>query len=235
IDGLPFGTRGGMVVQHHIPEDGEYELRIELLCRIGGECDGSVGFPDEHRLFVFVDDQPVKAFTLEPRKENRPIDERSWHVRGPLKAGTRRIGAAFEKLPSIQEIDSAYERFLRPFYINGFLTPTPPQTIYQPFLDSITVVGPFDARGPGQTASRRRIFVCEPRPGDELTCAKTIIRRLARHAFRRPVTDKDIEPVVSIYMKQAETAGFERGIGAALEWLLVSPHFLYRIERDSRG
>src|SRR5262249_47897651 len=80
IDGLPFGTRGGLLAPHPVAEDGEYELRIELLCRIAGECDGSAGFPDEHRLVVFVDDAPVQSFTLEPRKENRPVGERTWRV-----------------------------------------------------------------------------------------------------------------------------------------------------------
>ena len=234
IDGLPFGTRGGMLVHHHFAEDGEYELRIELLCRVGGECDGSVGFPDEHRLVVLINGAPVEIFTLEPRRDNRPVTERTWRVRLPIKAGSHRIGAVFEKLPSIHEIDSAYERFDRPFYITGFIA-TPPQTIYQPFLDSITIVGPFDATGPGDTRSRRRIFVCEPRPGDEVSCAKTIVRTLARRAYRRDVTDKDIEPLMASYAAEAARGGFEPGIEAALRLLLVSPEFLYRIERDPPG
>ena len=234
IDGLPFGTRGGILVRHHFAEDGEYELRIELLCRIGGECDGSVGFPDEHRLVILIDGAPVETFTLEPRKDIRPVTERTWRVRVPITAGLHRIGAAFEKLPSIHEIDSAYERFDRPFYITGFIT-TPPQTIYQPFVDSITIVGPFHATGPGNTRSRRRIFVCQPRPGDEVSCAKTIVQTLARRAYRRTVTDQDIEPIMAIYAEEAARGGFERGIEAALRWLLVSPEFLYRIERDPPG
>ena len=83
MDGLPFGTRGGMLVQHHFAEDGEYELRIELLCRVGGECDGSVGFADEHRLVVLIDGAGVETFTLEPRKDYRPATERTWRVRLP--------------------------------------------------------------------------------------------------------------------------------------------------------
>src|SRR2546430_11668790 len=68
IDGLPFGTRGGMLIQHEFPQNGEYELQIVLLCRRGGECDGSTGFPDEHHLLVLVDGDEVKRFTLEPRR-----------------------------------------------------------------------------------------------------------------------------------------------------------------------
>ena len=234
MDGLPFGTRGGMLVQHHFAEDGEYELRIELLCRVGGECDGSVGFADEHRLVVLIDGAAVETFTLEPRKDYRPAPERTWRVRLPIKAGSHHIGAAFEKLPSIHEIDSLNERFVRPFYITGFIA-TPPQTIYQPFLDSITIVGPFLATGPGDTRSRRRVFVCEPRSGEEESCAQSIVRTLARRAYRRPVTDKDIEPLMASYVAEAARGGFEPGIEAALRLLLVSPEFLYRIERDPPG
>src|ERR1700730_6916722 len=141
--GLPFGTRGGMLVKHDFPQDGEYDLRIDLMCRLGGECDGSVGFPDEHHLLVLVDGEQVKKFTLEPRKENRPPTERTWQVRVPLKAGPHDIGVAFEKLPSIREIDSAYERFQRPYVLNGIIG-QPNHTIYQPFLDVVTIIGPFN-------------------------------------------------------------------------------------------
>ena len=72
MEGLPFGTRGGLQVRHDFPQDGEYELQIELLCRRGGECDGSIGFADEHHLLVFVDGALMRSFTLEPRKEMRP-------------------------------------------------------------------------------------------------------------------------------------------------------------------
>ena len=232
LEGLPFGTRGGLLARHYFPQDGEYELSIELLCRVGGECDGSVGFPDEHRLLLLVDGELVESFTLEPRRGNdrRPPAERIWRVRLPVEAGSHDIAATFEKLPSIHEIDSAYQRFLRPYYLNGVIG-APGQTTYQPFVDAVMVVGPFDATGPGHTPSRQRIFVCDPQPGQELSCAKTIIRTLARRAYRRPVTDEELEPLLGVYRGNGQR-GFENGIEAALQALLVSPEFLYRVERD---
>ena len=234
MEGLPFGTRGGLRVRHHFPQDGEYELRIELLCRRSGECDGSIGFADEHHMLVFIDGTLVKSFTLEPRKEMRPPAERIWNVRYPVEAGPHDVVVTFEKLPSIVEIDSAYERFLRPYYINGVVG-FPGQTIYQPYVDAITVAGPFNAAGQGETPARRRIFVCSPRPGEELSCAQTIIRTLARRAYRRPVTDADVEPLLAQYRRDAGQGGFEKGIEAALQALLVSLEFLYRIEPDPAG
>ena len=210
---------------------------------LGGECDGSVGFADEHRLLVFLDGVLIASFTLEPRKEFRLPAERVWRVPVPVKAGPHDVIATFEKLPSIREVDSAYERFLRPYYLNGIIG-EPSQTIYQPFLDAVIIGGPFNATGPGETPSRQRIFVCRPVESGQagavraaespaaLSCARTIMRQLARRAFRRPVTDGDLDPLMAMYRRGAREGGFDAGIEAALQWLLVSPEFLYRIERD---
>jgi mono/diheme cytochrome c family protein len=242
IEGLPFGTRGGLVVRHEFPQDGEYEISIELRCRIAGECDGSVGFADEHHLLLSIDGTQVVSFTLEPRKTFRPRAERVWRARVVVKAGPRDVIATFQKLPSIREIDSAYERFLRPYFLNGNTNASPSQTVYQPFIDTVTITGAFDATGPGRTPSRQRILVCKPQDvsgprsnapaGEDVSCARAILSRLARRAFRRPVTDADLKPLMAMYRSGAAESGFDGGIEAALQWLLVSPEFLFRIERD---
>jgi mono/diheme cytochrome c family protein len=235
IEGLPFGTRGGLLARHSFPQDGEYDVSVNLLCRVGGECDGSTGFPDEHHLLVLVDGVKVGTFVLEPRQNFRPVPERLWRVRVPVKAGPHEIVATFDKLPSFVELDSAYQRFLRPFYLNGVIG-TPGQTIYQPFIDSVDIVGPFNASGTSDTPSRQRIFVCTPKSHeDEDACAKTIVRTLARRAFRRPVVNRDIEALLAVYRQDAQERGFETGIEAALQAMLVSPEFLYRVERDPAG
>ena len=209
IEGLPFGTRGGMLVWHDFPQDGEYELRILLMCRRGGECDGSAGFADEHHLEVLVDGYEVKRFTLEPRRYFRPTDERIWRVRVPLKAGPHDVGVTFEKLPSIREIDSAYQRFLRPYFADGIIA-QPHQTIYQPYLDVVTIVGPFQAAGTGETPSRERVFSCYPQHrSDEESCAGSILRTLTRRAYRRPVTSEDVAPLLAVYRENAAEGGFE--------------------------
>jgi hypothetical protein len=245
IEGLPFGTRGGMAVQHYFPRDGEYEFQIDLLCRGSGECDGSVGFADEHRLLVLVDGEQVKEFRLEPRTELRPPKERTWRTRVSLKAGPHAVGVTFAKVPSIREVDSAYQRFQRPFFPNS-ATGQPHHVTYQPFLEAIRVVGPFGTVTPSQivkeqrntpSLTRQRVFTCYPERRSQWdSCARSIIRTLARRAYRRPVTDADVELLMGVYRQDAAgEGGFEGGVEAALQTLLVSPEFLYRVERDPAG
>ncbi|MGE3579449.1 MAG: DUF1592 domain-containing protein, partial [Vicinamibacterales bacterium] len=233
-DGLPFGTRGGLLVRHDFPQDAEYEIRIDLMCRLGGECDGSVGFPDTHTLLVLLDGRQVKAFTLEPRKEMRPPQERTWVVRLPVSAGSHEVGVTFVKLPAIREIDSVIERFDRPYFLNGVIG-QPNNTIYQPYLDVVTVVGPFNATGAEHSPSRRRLMTCRPATkAEQEPCARAILGRLARGAYRRPVTAADLTPILDVFRSEA-TQGFDAGLEAAITRLLVSPEFLYRVEKDRPG
>jgi hypothetical protein len=245
VAGLPFGTRGGLLVHQYFPRDGDYEFQIDLLCREGGECDGSIGFADEHRLLVLVDGEQVGEFVLEPRTENRPPDERTWRVRARLKAGPHAIGVTFAKVSSIREVDSAYQRFVRPFFDNGAIG-QPHHVVYQPFVDVVRIVGPFDATASRQTQAgqrsaltpaAQRIFTCYPEQRAEWeSCARTILRTVARRAYRRPVVDEDVELLMSVYRQEvAGESGFETGIEAAVQALLVSPDFLYRVERDRTG
>jgi Protein of unknown function (DUF1592)/Protein of unknown function (DUF1588)/Protein of unknown function (DUF1595)/Protein of unknown function (DUF1585) len=235
VEGLPFGTRGGMLVRHDFPQDGQYELRIDLMCRLGGECDGSVGFPDEHTMQVLVDGEVVKAVTLEPRKDMRAPTERTWKVRVPVQAGPHAVGVTFVKLPSIREVDSAFERFDRPYFLNGVIG-QPNHTIYQPYLDVITVLGPFDAKGAGSLPSRKRLMTCTPKTqAERAPCARTIFTRLTRKAYRRPVTATDLDPIMAVYRAEAAETGFDAGVEAGVTRVLVSPEFLYRVEKDRPG
>ena len=235
VEGLPFGTRGGMLVRHDFPHDGHYELRIDLMCRLGGECDGSVGFPDEHTMQVLVDGEVVKAFTLEPRKDMRAPTERTWKVKVPVQAGPHAVGVTFVKLPSIREIDSAFERFDRPYFLNGVIG-QPNHTIYQPYLDVITVLGPFDAKGAGSLPSRKRLMTCAPKTkAQQDPCARTIFARLTRKAYRRPVAAADLDPIMAVYKAEAAETGFDAGIEAGVTRVLVSPEFLCRVEKDRPG
>ena len=236
LDGLPFGTRGGLLVRHHFPRNGTYEIAIDLLCRIQGECDGSVGFPDPHELEVAIDGERVTLFTLEPRAEFRPHEERTWRVRVPLGGGPHDVSVAFLKLPSIREADSRIERFLKPHYVTGVVG-EPSQMIYQPFVDRITIAGPFEGTGAGDMPSRRAVLTCRPATAaGEPACAAEILGALMRRAFRRPVTAADVETILPVYRAARQAGGdFEAGIEAALRRLLVSPEFLFRVERDPDG
>jgi mono/diheme cytochrome c family protein len=232
VEGLPFGTRGGMLVRHDFPQDGDYELRVDLMCRLGGECDGSVGFPDEHTMQLLIDGEVVQSLTLEPRKDMHPPAERTWVVKVPIQAGPHSVGVTFVKLPSIREIDSIIERFDRPYFLNGVIG-QPNHTIYQPYLDVITIVGPFDARGADGSPSRRRLMTCTPKNEEaEDGCARTILSTLVRRAYRRPVESLDLQPIMEVFKSEAKASGFDAGIEAGMTRVLVSPEFLYRVEKD---
>ena len=99
-----------------------------------------------------------------------------------------------------------------------------------PAISSVTITGPYDALATDDSHTRRRIFVCRPADGDEVTCAKHIIATLARRAYRRPVTDVDLQIPLELYGEAARTGGFESGIEVALRGILVSPEFLFRFE-----
>ena len=214
--GLPFGTRGGMLVSYQFPLDADYDLHIQLS--------GTRGLREEHRLEVTVDGEPVELPTLEPGS--------TIELRVPVAAGRRDIGVAFYRNPPVL-VEQVRERFQNPRTSGNSGGPGGSM----PFVTSLTIAGPYDARGPGSTPSRDRIFVCRPATVSEETgCARTILSGLARQAYRRPVTDADIEVLLEFYeMGRANGAHFESGVELALRRLLVSPEFLVRIEADPSG
>ena len=237
IEGLPFGTRGGLLARYTFPQSGEYEIAVDLLCRIQGECDGSVGFPDEHKLEIAIDGARAQLFTLEPRKAFRPAAERAWRAKVPVQAGPHDVTVAFLKLPTFREVDSRMERFLGPKYLTGVVG-EPSQMIYQPYVDRVTITGPVGGTAKGEVAdtpSRRTILTCTPaKTADEAACASKIFTALARRAYRRPVANADVEPLLRFYRDGQTEGGFEAGIERALQRLLISPEFLFRVERDPK-
>jgi hypothetical protein len=231
IEGLPFGTRGGLLVKYTFPQDGDYLFRVDLLCRMAG-CDGSAGFADRHELEVLLDGQRVKLFALDPHEKDDESVISGLKVRIPVKAGEHEVGAAFIKLPATEEIESHRQRLQKPYYMNGnFMQQR--WAIYQPFVDKLTITGPFDAAGPGDTPSRRRVLVCRPAgPSDDTPCARRILSTLARRAYRRPVSDADIQRLLTFYAEGRTQGGFDTGIELALRRLLVSPEFLFRVHTE---
>jgi len=231
IEGLPLGTRGGLQVEYTFPRDGEYTVRVDLLCRMAG-CDGSAGFADTHYLEVLVDGQRVQQFTLAPHEEDDPEVVAGLKVRLPVKAGRRLVAATFLRGPAIVEVESHRQRLMKPAYMNGnFMQQR--WAIYQPFVDKLTITGPFESTGPCESASRRRILSCRPASvATERECARTILRTLARRAYRRPATDDDLHGLIRFYEQGREAGTFDTGIEHALRRLLVSPAFLFRVEAD---
>ena len=227
LEGLPFGTRGGTMVSHHFPRDAEYEVQIQLRRDVNDHIDG---LTEPHELELTLDAERIELFTVEPTPRGegpgseRAAEEGTFKVRLPVNAGPREVGVTF-----LRKTSARYETQRQPYqsHFGARLSPT------QPSLESVSILGPFDSVGAGDTPSRRRIYVCRPtEPSEDAACAKTIISTLARRAYRRPVTDADLEVPLAFYEEAQAKVGFEAGIEAALRALLVSPQFLFRIELD---
>jgi len=246
VEGLPFGTRGGVLVPYNFPRDGEYLIRAQFSCALvsAGGCDPTAGFDDEHQLEVSVDGQRLHVFVMPPSPRGgaggfgkvatgKSVEDTRWQIRVPMKAGLHDVGVAFLKLPSYETSDFPRLRFIKPSY-EGNMVPEG-LGIYQPHLASVTIAGPFGVSGgPGDTPARRRIFSCHPAgKADEAACARTVLSSLARQAYRRPVTTADVEKLLAFYTEERQAGnGFESGIEMAVRALLVQPDFLFRIELD---
>ena len=217
IDGLPYGTRGGTLITHRFPLDAAYVLRAE----VSRVTDGS-------ELEVTIDGERVELFRMQRGAPSLDIDGNevgdNLEVRLEIAAGPRQIGVAFLKTPALLA-----ETPRRPF-----LNPTVSRRSL-PYLRSVTLTGPFNVAGPGDTPARRQVFVCEPAgPTEEAACATAILSALARRAFRRPIhdADADLETLETAYRAGRAQGDFEAGIERALQQLLVSPEFLFRVEAD---
>ena len=236
LEGLPIGTRGGAVVLHNFPLDAEYEIQVRLARDRNEHVEG---LSESHELEVLLDSKRVQLFTVKPpprgkaeaaspyRPSHQNLDQHL-KVRVPVKAGPHRLGVTFLKNPAV-----LLETERQPYqaHFNVYRHPRP-----QPAIYSISIIGPDAAEGPGDTPSRRRVLAYRPaHPGEEETCARRILARLMRRAYRRPVTDADLERLFQIYREAQAEDGFEAGVEMALSAILVSPEFLFRIEQDPAG
>ena len=215
-DDLPFDSRAGMTVAHYFPLDAEYVFKIRFLGVQAGGDDSEID-PYQYRVAVKAGLHTVGVTS--PR-ENLKAEREAPVAPG---GGDGRGGTIDIPSPVDLRLDGAR---LRRFDVRA---PAPD-------VATLVIGGPYTATSRGDTASRRAIFVCHPdRPAQEPACARTILATLARRAFRRPVTAGDIDPLYSFYERArrgGSAADFEAGIESALEAMLVSPEFLFRIERD---
>ncbi len=230
---LPFATHGGLAVRHTFPLDGEYVFAIRLKRNETIETIDGIA-EDPHQIEVRVDHALIRRFDIGGRYPGpdpgqliavpeddvdgqrlhgyRMTADHELEIRLPIQAGTRLVSVAFT--------DSA---------------PSPSVITDQPGVDMVYISGPFDGTVPDDTPSRHRIFTC--RPADSTTpaeeaCAREIIGSLARRAYRRPVTDVDIDPLLGIYREGRADRDFDAGVERALEALLSMPKFLLRVERQ---
>jgi cytochrome c5 len=244
---LPFGSVGGMVVKHNFPMDGEYTLSVKLQ---RGRNQTIRGLREEHTLDVRVDHErvgtlkvggeihgrppPLFALTAEIIYQGDPnqqgymfTGDSALQLRFPARAGNRLVGVSFMDKGIKPEGIKIPEYTLSDFedYTGG-----------TPSVDSVTITGPYQAKGPGQTATQEKIFICRPAPSatatDKEDCARTILSTLARQAYRRPVTPTEMEILLALYQQGQHQDEFERGIELALQGILAGPDFLFRSERN---
>ena len=240
---LPFGSRGGIAIRHHFPVDSDYVVQVRLQ-RMARESIRGI-LDEQHDIEVRLDGERIKLFKV--GGENRgPFEyfgagrsgdpaqaeyERTadddLEVRFHATAGTHVVGVTFPSKATLPE---------------GMLGKLhPPLTVIEysqfkggvPGVGHVIIGGPYDAKNVGDTPSRRKIFVCRPTSNlDEAACARRIVRTLSRRAYRRPVSDEDVSILLDFYAEGRSNGGFEAGIRAALERILLDPEFLFRVERD---
>ena len=229
VDGLPLGTRGGLLFRHTFPQDGHYEFGVFLTRNIVGYM---TGLEFAHTLEISLDGERVFSAQVGGEKDNlasdtnmseaaNAIDQRL-KTRVAVKAGPHDVGVTFV-LRNRAESDEPlqlHERHHDLQDMNGL-----------PLIDWVSLTGPFDVTGPGTTPSRERIFTCMPaRAAEEAACARTILGGLARRAYRRPVAADDLAPILEQYAAGRAKGSFEQGIEHGLRLILANPKFLFRAE-----
>jgi hypothetical protein len=211
---LPIGTRGGIAIRHYFPLDAEYVIKVRLQ---RGKDGTTIVGTSERQLDIRLDDARLKLFTV--GGENMADD--GLEVRVTVKAGRHLVAITFVK-------DTVKPEGIADTSVN--------QAFFEG-VGNVSVAGPYSSQGPGDTPSRRTIFVCHPsRPQEETACATKIITTIARRAYRRPIGADEVPTLLAPY-KTSRTGGksFEEAIRMALQRILVSPNFLFRVETDPPG
>jgi mono/diheme cytochrome c family protein len=227
VEGAPYGTRGGMAVMHTFPADGEYSFRLQLHSIPTGQLFGSTVRGE--LIEVSIDGERAAVLEINPRmSEADPSGMNITTPRVHVKAGTHRLAAAF-----VQRFDAVPDDLMPPIdhtladsqIGSGFGITT------LPHLREFAVSGPFKVTGVSETPSRRKIFTCRPTSrAEETACANEIIRRLAMLAYRGPLTADDVDGLTRFYAQGRTDGDFESGIRMALQAMLASPRFLFRLE-----
>ena len=226
VEGAPYGTRGGIVVDHHFPADGEYVFVMSF-------------WAGDHERFanmdISIDGERVALLAIEELRRDADLGPNWMQLTDPIfvRAGQHRVGAAF-----IRKADGPYADLQQPFGWSNAGTRFRIGTgfVVLTHLRDLSIRGPTDSQGVSETPSRQRVFSCRPTSPDEARpCAEDIISRLARQAYRRPLMDSDMDGLMSFYDRGVAEGGFEIGLRTALEAILSSPHFVLRVEESSAG
>jgi hypothetical protein len=238
IEGLPLGTRGGMVVEHEFPADGEYAFTINGLIGAGYLW----GVMDPNTLIITIDGERVFQEKLGGEADLESVDVRQAegvgeinarfkNIRRHVEAGPHKVGITF-----LAKTAAESNEILHGFvpvagmgqHVNG--------NSDGPRIQNVEIKGPINPTGLSETPSRRRVFTCRPaNAAEEQPCAEQILSTAARKAFRRPVTNADLAGAMTFYKQGREQGGFEAGIQKGLMAILVSPKFLYRAHSPPQG
>jgi mono/diheme cytochrome c family protein len=226
VDGAPFGTRGGISQLHTFPADGDYVFKVELHSNACGVLFGGPNQGEE--VEVSVDGERKAILTIDPRMAETTTGLSLKTGQIHITAGEHRVTAAF-----IQRFEGPVNDLIAP--IDHTLADTQIGVALGittlPHVKDFSIVGPYNVTGISDTASRRKIFTCRPTSGtDEAACAGKIVRSIATQAFRGPVSDRDFNGLMKFYTDSRQEGDFEYAIGGALEAILASPQFLFRLE-----
>ncbi len=250
-DDLPFGSRAGAAIAHYFPVDGEFTVKVNLLRTY---TDLIRGLREANQLEIRIDGKLVQRFTVggrlnpdgtdksrEQLNDEQRMGDAKLEVRVPVQAGPRSIGVSFVK-QTVEPEGLLKPQFSLASYEYAGDLEVPPS------VASVVVSGPYNAPAPGDTPSRREIFTCRPINSEpDTTCAAQILGRLGRRAFRRPLTADDLQSLLGFYALGRKAGGpgnpgssgspgsFDAGIQFAIQKILVSPDFLFRIARDPAG
>jgi len=226
IEGMPFGTRGGMIVKHEFPADGEYAIKITPISKGNmGDTSPFGEITGEHLEFL-LDGQRVKLFDWD---KDRAREDGTFNIKFEAAAGPHTVVVTFLATNNAPGNDLD-QHFLRSTIETGGL----PGYKFFPHVGKIRIDGPNNPKGAGNTPSRAKIYVCHPSAAlSETACAKQIVSTLARHAYRRPVNDQDTETLMSFYQLGRNQGGnFDHGIEMAVRRILVDPEFYFRKEPE---
>jgi hypothetical protein len=242
-DNLPFGSQGGALIRYHFPLDAEYTIKVLLRRQ---EYDYIIGMGEPHQIDFRLDGVRLKRFSVGGEGKGMTTPENfagntqgdpQWEeymhtadagleVRVPVKAGDHEVGVSFvgrlwEPEGVLQPPQTGFGRTTNEYYHGN------------PAVEIVTIGGPYGTPVPGNSSTRRKMFVCTPKDSAaEEPCARKILSALAMRAYRRPLTDDDVRTLMGFYKAGRAEGSFDAGIQRGLERILAAPSFVFRVERE---
>ena len=225
VEGMPFGTRGGLLVEHFFPADAEYAMKITPISKGNMGNNRPFGEIPNERLQLIIDGELIREFDWD---SDATGEDHTFNARFPMTAGKHMVAVTFTRR-NVAPGSDLNEHFLRSTLETGGL----PGFRFYPHVGKFVIDGPYNAEGATDTEPRRRLFVCTPaNEAEEVPCARKIVNHMARLAFRRPVTEKDTEMLMGFYQQGRNEGTFDDGIEMALRRTLADPEFVFRKEAE---